>query len=87
MVKLKNWKRYSYRFSHKKRDYGYNELKEYFSIDGSEVIYCKKDFGECQAGNYYLVADGTWYGGWGDNKTGFVVYDWNPLKNWQKEEY
>ena len=36
---------------------GYDELKKYFFIDGSEVIYCKEDFGECKAGNYYLVSD------------------------------
>ena len=45
MAKYKNWKCYSYRFSHNKRkDYGYEELKKYFFIDGSEVIYCKEDF-------------------------------------------
>ena len=46
MGRYKNWKCYSYRFTNKKRDYSYEELKPYFYIDGSEVIYCKKDFGE-----------------------------------------
>lgn len=86
-MKFKNWKCYSYRFSGKKRDYSYQELKEYFFIDGSEVIYCKKDFGSCEAGNYYLVEDGTWYGGWGENKTGFAVNDWTPFKSWMDKEY
>ncbi len=87
-TKFKNWKCYSYRFSHNKRkDYGYNELKDYFFIDGSEVIYCKKDFGECKEGNYYLVSDGTWYGGWGKNKSGFIVIDWNPYSGWEGKEY
>jgi len=85
---MKNWKCYSYRFSHNNRkDYSYQELKEFFFIDGSEVIYCKKDFGECKAGNYYLVSDGKWYGEWGDNKAGFVVNDWTPLKSWTDKEY
>ena len=88
MVKYKNWKCYRYRFSHNKRkDYGYEELKKYFFIDGSEVIYCKEDFGNCEAGNYYLVSDGTWYGGWGENKAGFVVNDWTPFNYWCDKEY
>lgn len=41
MGRYKNWKCYSYRFTNKKRDYSYEELKPYFYIDGSEVIYCK----------------------------------------------
>ena len=88
MKKFKNWKRYSYRFSHNsKKDYGYDELKKYFFIDGSEVVYCKKDFGNYEAGNYYLVSDGTWYGGWGENKSGFVVNDWPSFKDWIDKEY
>ena len=80
-MKFKNWKCYSYRFSDITRDYSYQELKKYFFIDGSEVIYCKKDFGICEAGNYYLVSDGAWYG------CGFVVNDWTPLKTWPDKEY
>ena len=82
MAKFKNWKCNSYRFSHNERkDYGYQDLKEYFFIDGSEVIYCKKDFGDCEAGNYYLVSDGDFYG------CGFVVNDWTPFKDWYDKEY
>lgn len=82
MSNFSNWKCYSYRFSHNKRkDYGYDELKNHFYIDGSEVIYCKKDFGKCEAGNYYLVSDGTFYG------CGFVVNDWTPFKDWIDKEY
>lgn len=77
MAQFKNWKCNSYRFGSKKeKDYSYLELKEYFYIDGSEVIYCKKDFGDCEAGNYYLVSDGTWYG------CGFVVNECAPFKSW-----
>lgn len=88
MAYLKNWKCYSYRFSHNKRkDYTYEELKEYFYIDGSEVIYCKKDFGDCVSGNYYLVSDDSQYGGWRENKSGFVVNDWTPFASWLGREY
>ena len=83
----KNWKYYSYRFSNKKRDYSYDELKKYFYIDGSEVIYCKKDFGTCKAGYYYLVLDGKWYGGWGEKESGFVVDDCIHFKNWMDKKY
>lgn len=76
MAYFKNWKCNSYRFSHnEKRDYSYQELKEYFFIDGSEVIYCKKDFGWCKAGRYYMVGDGSFYG------CGFVVRDWGTTLN------
>ena len=69
--------KYKYRFSHNKRkDYSYEELKNYFFIDGSEVIYCKKDFGNCKKGRYFLISEGAWYGGWGEEKTGFIVHDW-----------
>lgn len=87
MSTYKNWKCYSYRFSNKKRDYGYDELKKYFYIDGSRVIYCKKDFGECKAGYYYLVSDGKMYGGWSEKESGFVVNDWTPFKDWIDKEY
>ena len=39
MTQFKNWKCYSYRIDGK--DYSYQELKPYFYIDGSEVVYCK----------------------------------------------
>ena len=87
MGRYKNWKCYSYRFTNKKRDYSYEELKPYFYNDGSEVIYCKKDFGECKAGNYYLVFDGKWYGGWKEKESGFIVNDWTPFKDWLDKEY
>lgn len=81
MAKFKNYKKGTYRFSEKKRDYTYDELKEYFYIDGSEVIYCKKDFGKCEAKKYYLIVNGIWYG------CGFVVQDWNSFNFWVDKEY
>ena len=83
MAKFKNYKQKTYRFSHNKRkDYTYKELLPYFFIDGSEVVYCKKDFGMCNAHTYYLIYDGEWYG------CGFVIRDWdNGFKNWIDKEY
>lgn len=81
MAKYKNYKIGTYRFNSKKRDYNWLELKRYFYIDGSEVIYCKRDFGDCIAGNYYLISDGAWYG------CGFVVNDWTPFSSWLDKEY
>ena len=81
MAYFRNWKCYSYRFLSKKRDYDYSELKEYFFIDGSEVAYCKKDFGECKAGNYYLVSDGWFYG------CGFVIHEAHGFRSWTDKEY
>ena len=82
MVQFKNWKCNSYRIAGKeKRDYGYQELKPYFNIDGSEVVYCKKDFGKCEAGKYYLVSDGSFYG------CGFVIHEQEGFTSWIDKEY
>lgn len=86
---LNRYKDGKYNFSHNTRkDYSYNELQEYFFIDGSEVIYCKKDFGYCKAGKYYLVYDGKWYG------RDFIVTDWDAVQgreagmdSWTDKEY
>ena len=34
-----------------------------------------------------MVSDGAWYGGWGENKAGFIVNDWTPFKDWIDKEY
>ena len=81
MAKFKNWRCYSYRIDGKQRDYDYQELKKYFFIDGSEVIFCKKDFGNCEAGKYYLVSDGAFYG------CGFIVHSQCGFKDWMDKEY
>lgn len=80
MSYFKNWKCYSYRFQGIKKNYSYQELKEHFNIDGSEVIYCKKDFFNYQQGNYYLLSNGEWFG------CGFVVNS-HPYKSWTDKEY
>ena len=81
-MQFKNWRCYPYRFTDKKRDYSYQELKEFFFIDGSVVLYCKKDFGICEAGNYYLISYCPGLYGYC-----FVVNDAHPFKSWADKEY
>ena len=82
MKKYKNWVPLLYRFSHDtNKDYSCKELKNYFFIDGSEVIYCKKDFGMCKAGNYYMVS------AFGQIQPGFDVNDWTPIPFYLDKEY
>lgn len=91
MAVYKNWRSGTYRFSHTTKDYTYPELKRFFRIDGSEVVYCTKDFGQCKAGRYYLVSPGSWCG------CGFVVHN-NPtsfgntlmdagFESWESRKY
>lgn len=82
MSKFKNWKCNSYRIDGKeRRDYGYQDLNPYFFIDGSEVVYCRKDFGNCKAGKYYLVTEGSFYG------CGFVIHKQEGFDSWIGKEY
>ena len=69
-MEFKNWQTGLYSFSHKRKLYSCKELKKYFYIDGSEVVYCTKDFGNCKRGNYYLVTE------WGGDNI-FCVQDWD----------
>ena len=78
----KNWKCYPYRFTGKERDYSYEELKAFFFIDGSEVVYCKKAFGICEPRNYYLLSFSPGLYGYC-----FSVVDWHPFKAWVDKEY
>lgn len=88
MTVYNNWKCYAYRFDHnRQKDYSYAELKEFFYIDGSRVVYCKKDFENCKTGNYYLVYDEKLYSGWQNAKSGFCIIDWLPFNDWINKEY
>ena len=49
-MKFANWKCYAYRFYGSNKNYSYQELKDFFKIDGSNEILCKKDFESCKAG-------------------------------------
>lgn len=52
MSYYKNWKCNSYGLLGSEKDYDYQELKQYFDIDGSDVAYCKRDFLEYRTNNY-----------------------------------
>lgn len=80
MVRFRNWRCYSYGLEGSKKEYGYQELKEYFFIDGSEVAYCKKSFGGYEAGKYYLISDGGMYG------YGFFIWQ-HGFASWSDKEY
>lgn len=58
MSYYKNWKCYSYGLHGSSEEYGYQMLKEYFDIDGSDVVFCKKDILEYKADNYYQIEAG-----------------------------
>ena len=87
MAFYKNWREAKYRFSHNnRRDFSYNEISDFFYVDGSKVIFCKENFGDCEAGKYYLVYDGKDYGGWGTS-SGFIVRDWYGFDSWHGKRY
>jgi len=55
MYLFTNWKCYNYNVDKINGDYSYQELKEYFAIDGSNRVKCIKDFGIYITGNIYRV--------------------------------
>lgn len=61
--------------------YTYEELKEYFFIDGSEVVCCVKDFGKCKSGKYYLLIIG------GDTGNIYIIDDTDAYVTWRGKEY
>lgn len=65
-----NWKCNSYGLHGSGKEYGYQDIKKYFEIDGSETVYCKKDFLEYKAGNYYDISASAVLNG---REYGFVI--------------
>lgn len=59
----------------------YEELKEYFFIDGSEVICCTKDLGKCKSGKYYLLIVG------GETGSSYIIDDTDAYVSWRGKEY
>ena len=56
-----NWKCHKYKMYKNAYEYNtcsYNELKDFFIIDGSEKTKCIKDFGVYNAGVTYTVSQG-----------------------------
>lgn len=77
----KYYKERPYKIKSKGKEYTYEELKEYFFIDGSEVVCCIKDFGECKSGKYYLLII--------DGETGniYIIDDTDAYVTWRGKEY
>ena len=67
-MKFANWKCYAYRFYGSNKNYSYQELKDFFKIDGSNEILCKKDFESCKAGKKYMVIASH------SNEYGFLIF-------------
>ena len=80
-IKYKRYREYPYKFKSNGNVYTYEELKEYFFIDGSECIYCTKDFGKCKSGKYYLVILDS------DNRNVYIVDDISPFDSCYGKEY
>jgi hypothetical protein len=64
---FRNWRCYTYSLDRVKGnyDYSYQDLKEYFNIDGSERVKCIKNFGSYEEGYFYNV---------GITHRGFLIY-------------
>lgn len=80
IIKYKRYREYPYKFKSNENEYTYDKLEEYFFIDGSECIYCTKDFGKCKSGKYYLIIIG-------DNRNVYIVDDFDPFNAWYGKEY
>ena len=60
-----NWKCFNYNVDRVKGDFSYQDLKEYFAIDGSNRVECIKNFGIYATGNIYRVTS---------TAKGFLIY-------------
>lgn len=77
----KYYKEHLYKIKSKGKEYTYEELKEYFFIDGSEVVCCIRDFGECKSGKYYLLIIG------GETGNIYIIDDTDAYVTWRGKEY
>lgn len=77
----KYYKERPYKIKSKGKEYTYEELKEYFFIDGSEVVCCIRDFGECKSGKYYLLIIG------GETGNIYIIDDTDAYVTWCGKEY
>lgn len=80
-VMYRKYKEFLYKFKSSEKVYTYGELKEYFFIDGSEVICCTKDFGKCKSGKYYLLIVGKNIGNI------YIINDFEAYVTWFEKEY
>ena len=77
----KYYKERPYKIKSKGKEYTYEELKEYFFIDGSEVVCCIRDFGQCKSGKYYLLIIG------GETGNIYIIDDTDAYVTWRGKEY
>lgn len=77
----KYYKERPYKIKSNGKEYTYEELKEYFFIDGSEVVCCIRDFGECKSGKYYLLIIG------GETGNIYIIDDTDTYVTWRGKEY
>ena len=77
----KYYKERPYKIKSNGKEYTYEELKEYFFIDGSEVVCCMRDFGECKSGKYYLLIIG------GETGNIYIIDDTDAYVTWRGKEY
>lgn len=77
----KYYKERPYKIKSKGKEYTYEELKGYFFIDGSEVVCCIRDFGECKSGKYYLLIIG------GETGNIYIIDDTDAYVTWRGKEY
>ena len=80
-IMYRRYKECPYKFKSSEKVYTYEELKEYFFIDGSEVVCCTRDFGECKSGKYYLLIVG------GDTGNIYIINDLEAYVTWFGKEY
>jgi hypothetical protein len=70
-------KSYTWTSSHnRKREYSFDEIQEYFQIEDPSVVFCKKDFGKCKAGMFYLYGSGI-------NFYSYTIMDWHEYDQWE----
>lgn len=62
---FKNWRCNLYRVDLVKGDFSYQELKEYFALNGSDKVECIKNWGLYAAGTIYRVKETNY---------GFLIY-------------
>lgn len=58
MAYLRNWRCYSYKVQRRIEEFEYQDLKDYFKIDGGETAECLQDFGDFHKGEQATILEG-----------------------------
>ena len=70
MTCLRNWRCYSYKVQGRTEEFEYQELKDYFQIDGGETAECLRDFGDFHKGEQAIILEGPAIG---QRNLGFLI--------------